>query len=109
MWQEYPEFTKTLKVLSKPSVKIAEVQEVMHTVEKFVVKLYGLNDEEISTVDQARAFLFDKGHTFENMPPSSNVLTFHVLRASYEVKYCCGSYLYTIGNRKTAYLSFDLA
>ena len=49
--------------------------------------------QEIVDVDTARLVLFDKTLSFESMPPSSDALFLHVLRAAYQVYNSCFTYL----------------
>ena len=59
-----------MSVLSSPDVTVDEVNEVLPTIHKLIVRVYGL---------------FDKALSFENMPPCSDVLFLHVLRAACQV------------------------
>ena len=63
------------------------VDAVFPVIEQFVVKLYGIQDEAVDSVDSARAFLFfKKARDFEKMPPSSDALKQHVRRTAYQVR-----------------------
>lgn len=90
IWQDYPELTYALKIMSKPNLQVDDVLQVMPLIEKFTVLLYGVTDKGISSVNEARAHLFDKGRDFENLPPCGDTLQLHVLRSSYQV---CMHYL----------------
>ena len=90
---EVPGIRTASSVLSSSDVTVDEVNEAMPTIHKLIVRVYGIQDEGIVDVDTARLALFDKAFSFENMPPSSDALFFHVLRAAYQVYNSCFTYL----------------
>ena len=56
-----------------------------NVLERFATLLYGVYEEEITTVDAARLYLFQhKGSDFEHMPQSSNALHQPFLRVTYQ-------------------------
>ena len=98
VWEEHPELTSTFKTLSKPNVKVSDVKRAMSSIQNFVVHLYGVHDEDILTCDSARAFLFDKGQPFENLPPTADVLLLHLLRASFQASTLRFNFFKSINN-----------
>lgn len=76
---------ETFKTISDPNADIADVLQVMPIIEKFIV-VYGVTDEGLVTVNDARLHLFDKGKDFENLPPCYDSLLLHVLRSTYQVR-----------------------
>lgn len=86
VWQSLPEMTLLLKMLSSPNPTLAMVEECTPTIHKFVMHLYGVTEETITTVDAARFHLFfHKGRDFDHMPPGSDALRQHILRTAYQV------------------------
>ena len=54
-----------------------------NVIKRFVTQLYGVYEEEITTVDAASLYLFQhKGSDFEHMPPSSDALYQHFFRVA---------------------------
>lgn len=87
VWQSMPEITLPLQLLSSPLPTIEMIRTHTPVLERFVTKLYGISDENITTVDAARLYLlFHKGRHFDHMPPSSDALHQHLLRVSYQVR-----------------------
>ena len=64
MWKEYPDLTKAFKTMSNPNAGITDVLQVMPIIERFIVMLYGVTDDGLVTVNDARLHLFDKGKDF---------------------------------------------
>lgn len=87
-WQSLPELTLPLQLLSGPNPTLELINTHTPIFHKFVLLLYGITDDTITTVDTARHSLFlHKGKDFENMPPSSDALHQHLLRVAYQVQY----------------------
>ena len=62
--------------------------------ERFVIQLYGVYEEKITTVDAVRLYLFQhKGSDSEHMPPSSDALHQHFLRVAYQSGHVWGNTL----------------
>ena len=81
-----PELTQPLQRLSAPDPKIDDIETNAAVIQNFVLKLYNVSEENITTLDAARLFLFiHKGRDFEHMPPSSDALHQHLLRVAYQV------------------------
>ena len=88
-WQAVPALTRPLQLLSSPNPTKDMIDEHMPIYQQFVVHLYGIDDEAITTVDAARRHLFfHKGRDFDRMPPSSDALRQHLLRTAYQVSMC---------------------
>ena len=84
MWQSLPELTLPLRLLSSPNPTQEIIRTHKNVLERFVTQLYGVYEQEITTVDAARLYLFQhKGSDFEHMPPSSDALHQHFLRVAY--------------------------
>ena len=63
-----------------------------NVLERFVTLLYGVYEEQITTVDAARLNLFQhKGSDFEHMPPSSDAMHHHFLRVAYQSGHIWGN------------------
>ena len=85
VWQSLPELTLPLQLLSCPNPTVDMIRTHMPTLEKFVIQLYGVHDEDITSVDAARRhLLLHKGRDFEHTPPSSHALHQHFLRVAYQ-------------------------
>lgn len=86
IWQNFPDLTLPLESLSSPDVTQEIVTDHMPVFQRFVMMLYGVFEDNIATVDDARCFLFiNKGKDFHHMPPSSDALYQHMLRVAYQV------------------------
>ena len=101
VWQSMPELTLPLQLLSGPSPTTEMIKTRTPILQRFVLKLYGVSEDDIRTVDAARLSLFlHKGKDFDHMPPSSDALHQHLLRAAYQVMirqpYIWAHYLYVI-------------
>ncbi|KAJ8368254.1 hypothetical protein SKAU_G00082820 [Synaphobranchus kaupii] len=87
VWQSLPELTLPLQLLSGPSPTIEMIQIHTPVLQRFVLKLYGISEDDNTTVDAARLSLFfHKGRDFDHMPPSSDALHQHLLRVAYQVR-----------------------
>lgn len=86
VWNTLPELTLPLQVLSRPDCTPEMVKHFTPILQKFAVKLYGISEDTLTTVDAARLSLFlHKGRNFDGMPPSSDALHQHLLRVAYQV------------------------
>ena len=86
IWQNFPDLTLPLESLSSPDFTQEIVTSHMSVFQRFVMMLYGVFEDNIATVDDARCFLFiNKGKDFHHMPPSSDALYQHMLRVAYQV------------------------
>ncbi len=84
-WMAYPDVTPRFLAMSCPSPP--HPSDVPVAIQKYVVKLYGLSEKEISNVDSARLHLIlYHGKQFQNIPPSSDALYQKVLCTTYQVK-----------------------
>ena len=86
VWQSMPELTLPLQLLSGPNPTTQMIRCNTPVFQRFVMKLYGISEDNI-TVDAARLTLFlHKGRDFDHLPPSSDALHQHLLRVAYQVK-----------------------
>ena len=69
-------------MLSRPDVTVDEVNEVTPNINKLIVRVDSIQEEELVDVDTARLALFDKELSFENMLTSGDTLFLRVLRAA---------------------------
>ena len=58
-------------------------ENVLSSVEEFICRLYGVT--RTTSVDAARHILFSRRRKPENLPPTSDALSFHVKRSHYQV------------------------
>eukprot|EP00745_Piridium_sociabile_P029609 TRINITY_DN48831_c1_g1_i4.p2 TRINITY_DN48831_c1_g1~~TRINITY_DN48831_c1_g1_i4.p2 ORF type:complete len:222 (-),score=27.38 TRINITY_DN48831_c1_g1_i4:119-784(-) len=94
VWQSLPELTLPLQLLSCPNPSVEMVRTHTTMLERFVIQLYGVYDDDITSVDAARLYLFlHKGRDFEHMPPSSDALHQHFLRVAYQSGHVWGNTL----------------
>ena len=77
-WKTFQEYHHLLKNLGKGEL----TAETHQNAEKFICKLYNLND--VSTTDEARVILFNRSRSPESLPPTSDALHFHIQRAHYQ-------------------------
>ena len=70
-------------IAANPSLQMITTHTAM--LEKFVIQLYGIYEEDSTPVDAARLQLFlHKGRDFARMPPSSDVFHQHILSLAYQ-------------------------
>ena len=94
VWQSLPELTLALEQFSCPYINIETVRVHTKILEKFVVKLYGVNEKEITGVDAARhSLVLSKGKDSEHIPPSSDALHQYFLRVAYQSGHVWGNAL----------------
>lgn len=75
MWQSLPELTLILQLLSGPTLTIEMIRTHTPMLQNFVMKLYGVSGDKITTVDAAQlSLLLNKGRDFDHMLPSSDAL-----------------------------------
>ena len=84
-WETLPDLTDDLITLSSNTASKEDVLRAMPTISKFVVRLYGVRERDIKSVDEARLYLLHKGKNFDSMPQSSDTLHLHVQRATYQL------------------------
>ncbi|ELT89202.1 hypothetical protein CAPTEDRAFT_223408 [Capitella teleta] len=90
-WQACPDLTSALLELSSP-VSHDSVKRVLPIIETFVTRLYGV--ESVDLVNAARKTLFlNKGKQFVQIPPSSDALQLHLLRAVHQSAFVWGGLL----------------
>eukprot|EP00745_Piridium_sociabile_P029611 TRINITY_DN48831_c1_g1_i5.p1 TRINITY_DN48831_c1_g1~~TRINITY_DN48831_c1_g1_i5.p1 ORF type:complete len:333 (-),score=65.80 TRINITY_DN48831_c1_g1_i5:455-1453(-) len=58
VWQSLPELTLPLQLLSCPNPSVEMVRTHTTMLERFVIQLYGVYDDDITSVDAARLYLF---------------------------------------------------
>ena len=81
-----PEVTLALIRMSCRNITKEELVEFFPIIQRFINSMFGIN-EDISSVDDAWYMLFfHKSKTFKQMPPSSDALFQHLLRAVYQVR-----------------------
>ncbi|ELU14119.1 hypothetical protein CAPTEDRAFT_224609 [Capitella teleta] len=92
-WQACPGLTSALLELSSPVSHVHDpVKRVLPIIETFVTRLYGV--ESVDLVNAARKTLFlNKGKQFVQIPPSSDALQLHLLRAVHESAFVWGGLL----------------
>jgi hypothetical protein len=85
VWNNFPEATEAFHLLSSPHIPRDEVVEIVPIIEKFVCRLYGAIENDSSVDAFHCSSLFMRGKTFDEMPPRSDALIQHILRAAYQV------------------------
>ena len=86
VWMSFPEMNVPLMLISQPNPSMQMISPHIPTIHCFVNRLYGVDDDKLSSVDGARLFiLLHRGKDFENMPPSSDALYQKILRVTYQV------------------------
>ena len=94
VWKSLPELTLPLQLLSRPNPSEQILTTHTKVLQKFVSHLYGVCHSDISSVNAARHYLFlKKGKDFLQMPPGSDALHQHLLRASYQSGHIWGNML----------------
>ena len=78
VWAVFPELTHALLKLSSAPTEIP--QEVMATIERFIILLY-YRTSTCREINTARRKLFAKRHSVESIPPTKAALEEHVKRA----------------------------
>jgi len=81
VWNVLPELTKALLKLSSAPSDIPE--EVLHTIERFVILLYGRRST-CTDIDKAHKKLFARKNNVELILPTKSALEEHVKRAVYQ-------------------------
>ena len=76
-----PELTRALLKLSSAPSDIPE--EILHTIERFVILLYG-RTSTCTDIDNACKKLFARKNNVELIPPTKAALEEHVKRAAYQ-------------------------
>ena len=92
VWQSLPDLTVALQALGRSNISLQTLDVHLPVLEKFVTRLYGVSDTEITSVDAARHHLFlQKGKDFHQMPPGSDALYQHLLRVAYQSGHVWGN------------------
>ena len=90
VWQSMPELILPLQLLSGPNPTIEIIRTHTPILQRFVLELYGVSEDNITTVDAVRlALFFHKGRDFGHLPPSSDASNQHLLRVAYQVGQLC--------------------
>ena len=90
VWAVFPELTHALLKLSSAPNYIP--QEIMTTIERFIILLYD-RTSTCTEIDTARRKLFAKRHNAESIPPTKAALEEHVKRAVYQGGHVWGQVL----------------
>ena len=90
VWNVLPELTDALLKLSSAPSEIPE--EVLHTIERFVILLYD-RTSPYTDIDKARKKLFARKNNVELIPPTKADLEEHVKRAAYQGGHVWGQVL----------------
>ena len=77
-WKVFEQHHELLKDLGKGNL----AKETIAETEQFVCRLY--NTQDVTTVDKARSQLFMKSRAPESLPPTSDALSFHIMRSHYQ-------------------------
>ncbi len=80
-WNVLPQLTDAMLTLSRAPGDIPE--DVMHTIERFVILLYD-RTSTCTDIDKARRKLFAKKTNVKQIPPTRAALEQHVKRATYQ-------------------------
>jgi len=88
VWNVLPELTKALLKLSSAPSDVPE--QVLHTIERFVILLYG---STCTDTDKARKKLFARKNNVELLLPTKAALEEHVKRAAYQGGHVWGQVL----------------
>ena len=90
-WEVLPEITDTFLKLSSYPVDVNDTDEEM--LEKFISLLYDRSSQSLN-VDYTRKKLFSQKNTsFDNLPPTSAALKYHIQRAVYQASIVWGQSL----------------
>jgi hypothetical protein len=81
VWTVIPELTKTLTLLSTAPDRVTE--NVMHSIERFVILLYDRTSTDIDNKKWRRK-MFSKKNNVQLIPPTRVALEQHVRRAVYQ-------------------------
>ena len=85
VWNSLPQLTVPLQLLSSPKPSLQVLKTHSAVLQLFVIQLYGVCHENVTTVDGARHYLFlKKGKDFLHIPPGSDALNQHLLRVAYQ-------------------------
>ena len=90
VWAVFPELTHALLRLSSAPNDIP--QEVMATIERFIILLYD-RTSTCTEIDTAKRKLFSKRHNVQSIPPTKAALEEHVKRAVYQGGHVWGQVL----------------
>ncbi|MEW8545283.1 MAG: hypothetical protein AB2693_17305, partial [Candidatus Thiodiazotropha sp.] len=78
-WKVYKQYNYLLHSLGNGNL----TDEKISNAEKFVCKVYDPSSN-ITSIDEMRLFLFNKGKDPDNLPPTSDALKLHISRAHYQ-------------------------
>ena len=94
IWQTFPDVTFPLQLLASLCPTIQSIEENILAIEMFVVKLYGVQEECVKSIDETHFhLLLHKGKNFDNSPPSSDANKQHILRTAYQTGLIWGNSL----------------
>ena len=94
VWNAVPELTVPLILLSRPNPSPEVLTTYSPVLQQFVTQLYGVCENDASTVDSARHHLFlEKGKDFAQLPPGSDAFQQHLLRVAYQSGHVWGNLL----------------
>ena len=89
-WNAFPELTDAL--LKSTCAPSDILEDVMHTIERFVILLYD-RTSTCTDIDKARRKLFAKKNSVRQIPPTRAALEQHVKRATYQGGHIWGQLL----------------
>ena len=88
VWEANQDLTEHLVNLAKPDATHRTVEHAMNAIEKFTVLLYNVQDNTVTSLDEARHFLVhSKSYDFEKLPPTLDALKLHVMRSTHQVRW----------------------
>ena len=90
IWTVLPELTHSLLKLSSAPSGIPD--DVMHTIERFVILLYD-RTSTCKEINKARKKIFAKKNNVQLIPPTKAALEEHVMRAAYQGGHASGQTL----------------
>ena len=91
-WNAFDDATAALCILATTPT-IQDIRSVLQTIERLVVLMYDRGSSE-SNVNCQRQILFaSKGREIENLPPTQDALSLHLLRVGYQAGHVWGQAL----------------
>ena len=91
-WQSFPDLTVALQALAHSNPCLHPLKTHTPVLKKFVTRLNGVSDDEITTGDAVRPHLFlQRGNDFLQMPPGSDTLHQHLLLVTYQSGHVLGN------------------
>ncbi|KAE8742640.1 hypothetical protein FOCC_FOCC011820 [Frankliniella occidentalis] len=81
-WESFEDATEAFKAISQPQIPRDLPESVLRKLEKFVILMFGEPDQ--SHINEARFILYTaKSVSLQKLPPTSDALGMHTLRAAY--------------------------